>query len=147
MKILFVAPWIPASVRPRSLVILEMLAAEHDVRFLALTHDDKEVELADQLPVKERTLVPNPRAGSMLRSARALGTPGPDPTVEVHRTRTVQGSALTEQIRVTSRGGAPVTAQLVVQVVGALATISAPERSQRTLLRSLDVRVVERGPL
>ncbi|MFI6233400.1 glycosyltransferase family 4 protein [Micromonospora sp. NPDC050784] len=74
MKILFVAPWIPASVRPRSLVILEMLAAEHDVRFLALTHDDKEVQLAEQLPVKDRTLVANPFAGSMLRSARALGT-------------------------------------------------------------------------
>ncbi|SCG18105.1 Glycosyltransferase involved in cell wall bisynthesis [Micromonospora echinofusca] len=74
MKILFVAPWIPASVRPRSLVILEMLAAEHDVRFLGLVHDEEEARLAELLPVKERTLVPNPRVGSMLRSARALGT-------------------------------------------------------------------------
>ena len=60
MKILFVAPWIPASVRPRSLVILEMLAAEHDVRFLGLMHDEEEARLAELLPVKERTLVAQP---------------------------------------------------------------------------------------
>ena len=51
-------------------------------------------------------------------SARHLGTPGADPTVEVHRSREVGGAGLTEQIRVTSRGAEPVTAQLVVRVAG-----------------------------
>jgi glycogen debranching enzyme len=51
-------------------------------------------------------------------SARHLGAPGADPTVEVHRSREVGGAGLTEQIRVTSRGAEPVTAQLVVLVAG-----------------------------
>ena len=51
-------------------------------------------------------------------SARHLGTPGADPTVEVHRSREVGGAGVTEQIRVTSRGAEPVTAQLVVRVAG-----------------------------
>ena len=51
-------------------------------------------------------------------SARHLGSPGADPTVEVHRSREVGGAGLTEQIRVTSRGAEPVTAQLVVRVAG-----------------------------
>ncbi len=58
-------------------------------------------------------------------SARHLGTPGADPTVEVHRTREVAGGGMTEQIRVVSRGAEPVTAQLVVQLAGDGADISA----------------------
>lgn len=74
MKILFVAPWVPAPVRPRSLTFLRMLAEEHDVRFLALTRHADEARLADGLPVAGRTLVPNPVVGSMVRSLRALVT-------------------------------------------------------------------------
>ncbi|MFC7548032.1 glycosyltransferase [Plantactinospora sp. GCM10030261] len=74
MKVLFVAPWIPASFRPRSLVLLDMLAAEHDIRFLGLVHDEREARLAEQLPVQHRVLVPNTRVGSLLRSARAACT-------------------------------------------------------------------------
>jgi len=74
MKILFVAPWIPSPYRPRSLAFLEILAAEHDVAFLALTHDEAEIEAAGSLPVADQTLVANPRAGAMVRSLRSLVT-------------------------------------------------------------------------
>ncbi|MDQ7903120.1 glycosyltransferase [Phytohabitans sp. ZYX-F-186] len=74
MKILFVTPWVPAPVRPRSHVFLQMLAKEHDVHFLSLVKHDAEARLADELPVGERTLVPNTRAGSMTRSLGALLT-------------------------------------------------------------------------
>jgi glycosyltransferase involved in cell wall biosynthesis len=74
MRILFVAPWIPSTVRPRSLAFLQMLAAEHDVRFLALTRNPAEAEASQLLPVKDRTLIPNPVVGSMIRSLRALCT-------------------------------------------------------------------------
>jgi glycosyltransferase involved in cell wall biosynthesis len=72
MKILFVAPWIPAPVRPRSLAFLEILSADHDVRFLALARHEEEARLADRLPVPERILVPNSVAGSMVRTFGAL---------------------------------------------------------------------------
>jgi glycosyltransferase involved in cell wall biosynthesis len=74
MKILFVAPWIPSSHRPRSLAFLEILAAQHDVAFLAMPHNDGEVAQADSLPVADRTLIPNPRSGAMARSLKSLLT-------------------------------------------------------------------------
>ncbi|MFI5916324.1 glycosyltransferase [Dactylosporangium sp. NPDC051541] len=75
MKILFVAPWIPAPVRPRSLVIMKLLNERHDVRFLGLAKDDAEAVLAAKLPVREApVLVHNPTAGSLARTAVALGT-------------------------------------------------------------------------
>src|SRR4051794_8019689 len=58
-------------------------------------------------------------------SARHLGTPGADPTVEVHRTRELADGGMTEQIRVVSRGAEPVTAQLMVQLAGDGADISS----------------------
>ncbi|GIF52134.1 glycosyltransferase involved in cell wall biosynthesis [Asanoa ferruginea] len=72
MKILFVAPWIPAGVRPRSHTILELLAEEHEVRFLGLVHDAAEVALAGKLPVADPVLVANPRWARLARSARSL---------------------------------------------------------------------------
>lgn len=74
MKILFVAPWMPSTYRPRSLAFLEILAEEHEVAFLALTHDDNEVREAEALPVANRSLVPNTKAGAMVRSLRSLVT-------------------------------------------------------------------------
>jgi len=74
MKILFVAPWIPSSHRPRSLAFLEILAAQHEVAFLAMPHNEGEVERANSLPVADRTLVPNPRAGALTRSLKSLVT-------------------------------------------------------------------------
>jgi polysaccharide biosynthesis protein PslH len=77
MKILFVAPWIPSPMRPRSLAFLRMLADEHDVGFLGLVRHADEARLAEALPVRRRTLVANPRAGSMVRSLAALATGRP----------------------------------------------------------------------
>jgi polysaccharide biosynthesis protein PslH len=77
MKILFVAPWIPSPTRPRSLAFLSMLADEHDVGFLGLVRHADEARLAGALPVERRTLVPNSRTGSMVRSLAALGTGRP----------------------------------------------------------------------
>jgi glycosyltransferase involved in cell wall biosynthesis len=74
MRILFVAPWVPSAIRPRSLAFLQMLAGEHDVRFLALVHHAEEAHSAQRLPTAHRTLVPNPRVGSMVRSLHALCT-------------------------------------------------------------------------
>ena len=77
MRILFVAPWVPAPVRPRSLALLGMLAAEHDVHFLSLVHDPAEAALAGALPVGDRVLVRNPTVGKLSRSLRALVTGRP----------------------------------------------------------------------
>ena len=74
MKILFVAPWIPSSHRPRSLAFLEILAAQHEVAFLAMPHNEGEVAQASSLPVADRTLIPNPRSGAMARSLKSLVT-------------------------------------------------------------------------
>ncbi|WP_033339164.1 glycosyltransferase family 4 protein [Catenuloplanes japonicus] len=72
MRILFVAPWIPSAERPRSLILLRMLAEEHEVRFLGLVKNDAERALAAQLPVADPVLVANPASGSMVRSLGAL---------------------------------------------------------------------------
>jgi glycosyltransferase involved in cell wall biosynthesis len=77
MRILFVAPWMPSPMRPRSLAFLRMLADVHDVEFLGLVRHADEARLAGALPVGRRTLVPNSRAGSMVRSLAALGTGRP----------------------------------------------------------------------
>ncbi|SCG66940.1 glycosyltransferase [Micromonospora halophytica] len=74
MKILFVAPWIPSKIRPRSLALLEILAKEHQIRFLGLTSSDEEVRQARELPVESTVLVPRSRVTSMLRCATALPT-------------------------------------------------------------------------
>jgi glycogen debranching enzyme len=58
-------------------------------------------------------------------SARGLGDPGPDPTVEVHRSRHVAGGSLTERIAVVSRAATPVSADLVVTIAGDGADIGA----------------------
>jgi glycosyltransferase involved in cell wall biosynthesis len=74
MKVLFVAPWIPSAIRPRSLALLDMLAADHDVRFLALARHAAEAQRAYALPVARPTVVRNDLIGSMLRTLRALGS-------------------------------------------------------------------------
>ena len=54
-------------------------------------------------------------------SARGLGNPGPDPTVEVHRSRRLVasgGRALTEQVSVTSRASDTVHAHLRIVLAG-----------------------------
>lgn len=69
MRILFVAPWIPAAQRPRSLQILRHLQEEHDVSFVgALWHDDDQIAL-DQLEVVNKVGV---RLGRIRAAVRAL---------------------------------------------------------------------------
>ncbi|MEV0607399.1 glycosyltransferase [Polymorphospora rubra] len=75
MKILFVAPWLPAPMRPRSLTIMRLLAEQHEVRFLGLTKNSAEATRVEHLPVQEPpVLVPNPTVGSLARAAVSLGT-------------------------------------------------------------------------
>jgi glycogen debranching enzyme len=49
-------------------------------------------------------------------AARGLGNPGPDPTVEVHRTRTLGDAVMVEEITVTSRAFDEIRATLEVEV-------------------------------
>ncbi|WP_406830515.1 glycogen debranching N-terminal domain-containing protein [Pedococcus sp. KACC 23699] len=51
-------------------------------------------------------------------SARNLGNPGPDPTVEVHRARALEDGAMVERLVLSSRASAPVTATVVVELAG-----------------------------
>ncbi|MEP6799064.1 MAG: glycogen debranching N-terminal domain-containing protein [Lapillicoccus sp.] len=53
--------------------------------------------------------------GRYLGSARGLGNPGPDPTIEVLRTRLID-AGVHEQISITSRASAPVVATIRVTV-------------------------------
>ena len=77
-----------------------------------------EVSGEQPAPVAERA---SGAVGHYASAARALGNPGPDPTVEVVRTRTLSssgGRCLTEVVAVTSRADAPVTAALRLLVAG-----------------------------
>jgi glycogen debranching enzyme len=51
-------------------------------------------------------------------SARNLGNPGPDPTVEVHRTRVLEDGAMVERLVLTSRASQTVTTTLSVELAG-----------------------------
>ena len=50
--------------------------------------------------------------------ARNVGDPGPDPTVEVRRTRTLSGSGMAEQVAVTSRAGETVRCEVILTARG-----------------------------
>ena len=51
-------------------------------------------------------------------SARGLGDPGPDPTVELHRRRRLAGGTLRERVSVASRASRVVDAPLVIRLGG-----------------------------
>ena len=55
---------------------------------------------------------------SILSVARHLGTPGPDPTVEIHRDRTLRLGGMVETITVRSRADSVVTGTITVRVGG-----------------------------
>lgn len=57
-------------------------------------------------------------------AARHLGTATPDPTVEVHRRRSLEGPDLTERVTITSRASHPVRTLLEVRFAGDGAEIS-----------------------
>ncbi|MGD9958278.1 amylo-alpha-1,6-glucosidase [Nocardioides sp.] len=55
---------------------------------------------------------------SILAVARHLGTPGPDPTVEIHRDRVLRLGGLVETVTVRSRADSLVTGTITVRVAG-----------------------------
>jgi len=61
-------------------------------------------------------------------SARGLGNPGADPTVEMRRRRTVTVQGITEVVEVVSRADQPVETELVVHLGGDGAPISSVKR-------------------
>jgi glycosyltransferase involved in cell wall biosynthesis len=73
VKILFVAPWIPSSLRPRSLSVLSLLATEHEVHFLAAVRTDNDRRLAEELTgCASVTVVDDRRWRSVMRVGLAL---------------------------------------------------------------------------
>ena len=73
MRILFVAPWIPSDLRPRSLSLLSVLAAEHEVHFLAPARTQTDRRLAEELVgCASVTLVGDRRWRSVVRVGLAL---------------------------------------------------------------------------
>lgn len=69
--------------------------------------------------------------------ARHLGTNHPDPTVEVHRTRTLAGPVLTETLRVESRDAEPVVTRVVLSMAGDDAMIASVKSGEGTELSTL----------
>ena len=53
-----------------------------------------------------------------LGSARSLGDPGADPTIEISRRRLIAGGVIHETVTVTSRAASPVRTTLVIQLAG-----------------------------
>ena len=58
-------------------------------------------------------------------SARNLGNPGADPSVEVRRSRRLQGPTMAEVVEVVSRASEPVACEVVVELAADGAPISA----------------------
>ena len=77
-----------------------------------------------------------------LASARHLGNPGADPTVEVARRREVVAQGIRETVHVRSRADEPVVADLLVRVAGDAALISTV-KSGLAEGRPLPARVVD----
>ncbi len=76
-----------------------------------------DVRLGDA-PLTGLTHASRGNVSEFLASARHLGNEGPDPTVEVARSRVVDGPSLTETVVVTSRADAPLSVELVVRLGG-----------------------------
>jgi glycogen debranching enzyme len=72
-----------------------------------------QLEVAGEPPTPVSSGASGPQA-QFFGAARGLGNPGADPTVEVHRTRVLDGSGLREVITVTSRARETVRADLEV---------------------------------
>ena len=92
--------------------------------------DDRRVVSVLRVALGDEPVSPVTRSSSgghsqFVASARGLGDPGPDPTVELHRHRRVVAMGVEEQVRVVSRASTPVTTELVVDVAGDGADISA----------------------
>jgi len=81
------------------------------------------VQLGRELPVPVADASSGCRS-DFFASARGLGNPGPDPTVEVQRHRTVTVQGITEVVEVVSRADLPVETDVVVYLAGDGAPIS-----------------------
>lgn len=78
--------------------------------------------------------------------ARHLGDPTPDPTVDVHRSRTVASHLLTEEIRVASRASETVRATLRLRVAGDGADLADVKSGTRDQPEPLPVEIAASGP-
>ncbi|MGZ4600720.1 MAG: glycogen debranching N-terminal domain-containing protein [Oryzihumus sp.] len=82
-----------------------------------------DIRLGDQATAPVAAASAGPRS-EFLGSARHLGNPGSDPTVEVLRRREVVAQGVREQVEVRSRADVPVVADLLVRLAGDAAPIS-----------------------
>jgi glycogen debranching enzyme len=82
------------------------------------------VQVGGELPVPVASASSGGRS-DFFSSARHLGNPGADPTVEVHRRRTVTVQGITEVVEVVSRADQTVETDLVVHLGGDGAPISS----------------------
>jgi len=82
------------------------------------------VQLGHELPVPVADASSGARS-DFFASARGLGNPGADPTVEVRRHRTVIAQGITELVEVVSRADQPVVTQVVLHLAGDGAPISS----------------------
>lgn len=74
MKILFVAPWVPTTVRPRSRRIIEILARHHEVHVVCVAWSEDDVAQAWDLPAASVRVVRQRPLRGALRAARAVGS-------------------------------------------------------------------------
>lgn len=72
MKILFVAPWVPTTRRPRSMGILKALSRHHDVTVLASAWSHGEALEAEYIPANRVEIVTESKSSALLRVAMAL---------------------------------------------------------------------------
>ena len=82
------------------------------------------VQLGGECPVPVADASSGARS-DFFASARGLGNPGPDPTVEVRRHREVRVQGITEVVEVVSRADLPVETEVVVHLAGDGAPISS----------------------
>jgi len=82
------------------------------------------VQLGEVLPIPVADASSGARS-DFFASARGLGNPGADPTVEVQRHRTVIAQGITEVIEVVSRADQPIEMQVVLHLAGDGAPISS----------------------
>jgi glycogen debranching enzyme len=91
-----------------------------DVRALSCL----QVIVSGERPARVAHRASGARADFLL-AARNLGNPGPDPSVEVRRSRRLKGQTMVEDITIRSRADEPVACRLVVKLAADGATISA----------------------
>ncbi|WP_273653630.1 glycosyltransferase [Cellulomonas fimi] len=72
MRVLVVTPWVPGPMRPRSLYLIERLAAEHEVTLVAATWSTEDERALESVPVHRRVGVRVGRLGGLARAGLAV---------------------------------------------------------------------------